>query len=93
LRPRLARGPSSGGGLWNHMTTSWATKATGDYDKMVAKQAQRGVCCLSRRKDPTAVACVHRLKFAQTDDGFLALTGKLLALIVIGEKPTDFSGP
>jgi hypothetical protein len=79
---------------WFHLylATAWNARSRSDYDKMIAKQAQGGSGCISRREDPTNVACVHRLRLAFTGDAGLALTGKLLALIVVAEKPSDFCG-
>ncbi len=74
-----------------YLATSWSARARSDYDKMIAKQMQGGDSCISRREDPTNVACVHRLRLAYIGDAGLALTGKLLALIVVAENPSDFS--
>jgi hypothetical protein len=75
-----------------YLATSWSARARSDYDKMIANQMQGGDGCISRREDPTNVACVHRPRLAYTCKAGLALTGELLALIVVTEKPSDFSG-
>ena len=79
---------------WNHLYkgTAWSAKARSDYDKMTSKQSQGGAGCLSRREDPNNVAFVHRVRLSYTGPAGLTLTGKLLALVAVAEKPSDFSG-
>jgi hypothetical protein len=69
----------------------WSSKERLAYDKLVKGQRRerhRG----QRRENPVLVACPHRLSFAFSNDGAVALEAQHLAMVCAGENFSDWAG-
>ncbi len=73
------------------LSKMWSNKDRQAYDKLVKgqrKDRHRG----QRRENPVLVACPHRLCFAFSNDGAVALEARHLAMVCAGENFSDWAG-